>query len=275
MTTAVALRWALGPGTDPLVSAGSRLRLVRAFAQWRRASDPATDVPPSDLLSVRYHRQPPYPYSDVEVERLLHAAQAVPSAAGLDGLTYVTLFGLLVVTGMRVSEAVSLDREDVDFPAAVLTIRRTKFGKSRVLPLDPSTIDALARYAARRAQCVSPRCTTAFFVLETGAAMTTWKARNTFVRLSAQIGLRPPVHRHRYGQGPGLHDLRHRFAVRTLIDWYRAGEPVEARLPYLATYLGHVHVDETYWYLEAVPELLQLATDRLRARHDGRTEGDA
>lgn len=275
VTTEVALRWASGAGTTALASAGPRLRLVRAFAQWRHATDPETEVPPSDLLPVRYRRRPPYLYTDGELARLLQAARDFPSADRLDGLTYCTLFGLLIVTGLRISEAVSLERTDVDCAAAVLTIRRTKFGKSRLVPLDPSAVDALSQYAARRDQCLPQRRTCVFFVSETGVAMTAWKARHVFVRLSAQIGLRPPVHGHRYGHGPRLHDLRHRFAVRTLIDWYRAGENVEARLPSLATYLGHLHANETYWYLEAVPELLQLATDRLRDRADSRAAGDA
>jgi integrase len=275
VATDVALRWACGARATALVSAGPRLRVVRAFAQWRRATDPVTEVPPADLLPVRYRRRPPYLYTDSDLGRLLQAARDLPSAGGLDGLTYGTLFGLLIVTGMRISEAVALERLDVDIPAAVLTIRRTKFGKSRLVPLEASAVDALSRYAMRRDQCVPQRRADAFFVSETGVAMTAWKARHVFVRLSAQIGLRPPVHGHRYGHGPRLHDLRHRFAVRTLIDWYRAGENVEARLPYLATYLGHVHANETYWYLEAVPELLQLVTERLRDRRNSRPAGDA
>lgn len=192
VTTDVALRWAIGPGATALISAGARLRLVSAFAQWRRATDPVTEVPPADLLPVRYRRHPPYLYTDADLGRLLQAAREIPSFGGLDGLTYSTLFGLLVVTGMRISEAVSLERADVDVPAAVLTIRRTKFGKSRVVPLDASAVDALSHYATRRDQCVPQRRTCVVFVSETGAAMTAWKARDTFVRLSGQIGLRPP-----------------------------------------------------------------------------------
>lgn len=272
VTTDVALRWAIGTGGSALVSAGARLRLIRGFAQWRRATDPETEVPPDDLLPVRYRRRPPYLYTDAEIGRLLQAARQLPSPRGLSGLTYYTLFGLLVVTGMRISEVVSLQMADVDFAGAVLTIRRTKFGKSRLVPLDASAVAALARYARTRDQCVPQRFTCAFFVLERGAPITAWRARDIFVRLSGQIGLRMPVRGHRYGHGPRLHDLRHRFAVRTLIDWYRGGANVESRLPALATYLGHVHVNETYWYLEAVPELLDLATQRLRDRHDGRAE---
>jgi integrase len=173
------------------------------------------------------------------------------------------LFGLLVVTGLRISEAVSLEVSAVNLADAILTVHRTKFGKSRLVPLHPSTVEALSAYAGTRDRLVPRRTTGAFFVSEQGSPITDETARYTFACLSGQIGLRAPVRGHRYGHGPRLHDMRHRFAARTLVDWYRAGVNVEQRLPYLATYLGHVHVNETYWYLEAVPELLELATQRL------------
>jgi integrase len=161
---------------------------------------------------------------------------------------------------MRVNEAVNLDRQDVDLVHGILTIRRTKFGKSRHVPVHPSTVAALQQYARRRDRIV-PIPTAGFFVSERGVRITDCMARYTFAKLSQQLGIRPRAKGH--GRGPRLHDMRHRFAARTLIHWYRAGLDVERELPKLATYLGHVHINETYWYLEAVPELLQLATDRV------------
>ncbi len=266
VTIDLALRWATQSRGAELATMGTRLRMVRGFARWRRATDPHTEVPPPDLLPARYHRKPPYLYRDEEIGWLLRAARALPSPAGLRGLTYFTLFGLLVVTGTRVSEAVALDDADLNLDGALLTIRRTKFGKSRLLPLHASTIAVLAAYARTRDRLVPRRVTEAFFVSEQGSRITHETARYAFARLSGQIGLRAPVRGHRYGHGPRLHDLRHRFAARTLVDWYRAGVNVDQHLPYLATYLGHVHVNETYWYLEAVPELLDLATQRLPDR---------
>jgi integrase len=187
----------------------------------------------------------------------------------LRGLTFTTLFGLLIVTGLRISEALALDDTDVQRRDAQLRIRRTKFGKSRLVPLHALTIAALTAYADRRDRVLPRRTTPAFFVSEQGGRLTVCVADYTFARLSGQIGLRPPVHGHRLGHGPRLHDLRHRFAIQTLVGWYRAGLDVDPLLPLLATYLGHVHVHETYWYLEAVPELLALATERLR---NGRQE---
>jgi integrase len=202
----------------------------------------------------------PHIYSDEEIASLLRSAAQLPSPKGLRAPTYTTLFGILAVTGMRVNEALHLDRPDVDLDQGILTIRRTKFGKSRHVPVHPSTVDALRKYAETRDRILA-KPTPAFFVSERGTRITEWIARYTFARLSQQLGLRSIAKSH--GRGPRLHDMRHRFAARTLIHWYRAGLDVERELPKLATYLGHVHVNETYWYLEAVPELLQLATDRL------------
>ena len=150
----------------------------------------------------------------------------------------------------------------MDLGQGILTIRRTKFGKSRHVPVHPSTVDALKQYADRRDRILA-KPVPAFFVSERGIRITNCMARHTFAKLSQQIGLRSPANSH--GRGPRLHDMRHRFAARTLVRWYRQGLDVERELPKLATYLGHVHINETYWYLEAVPELLQLATDRLLA----------
>jgi integrase len=247
----------------------TRFQIVRRFAEWRHVTDPLTEIPPIDLLPARYHRKPPSLYQDADIDRLLEAARQLPSPMGLRGLTYATLFGLLAVTGLRISEALALDDADVQRTEAQLTIRRSKFGKSRLIPLHASTIERLAVYARTRNHVFPRRVSPAVFLSEQGTRVTIWAAEYTFAKVSGQIGLRPPIHGHRHGHGPRLHDLRHRFAIRTLVRWYRAGLDVDPLLPLLATYLGHVHVHETYWYLEAVPELLALATERLI---DGRTE---
>ena len=179
---------------------------------------------------------------------------------GLRARTYSTLFGLLAVTGMRVkSEALALNREDVDWVRGVLIIRGTKFGKSRLVPIHPTTQRALRRYARFRDQIYPKPKTKAFFVSQRGARLGYYGVLATFVRLSREIGLRGPSDSH----GPRMHDLRHRFAVRTLLRWYREGVDVEKHIHKLSTYLGHVKVTDTYWYLSGVPELLQLAMGRL------------
>ena len=261
ITTELALRWATQPTKDQPSTWAWRLGMVRRFALWLSAFEPRTEIPPVGLLPHHYRRKLPHIYSDEEIEKLLRRTQELPSPKGLRARTYTTLFGLLVATGMRVNEALGLDRPDVDLERGILYIRRTKFGKSRYIPLHPSTVDALKKYAQARDRTFPAPVTPAFFVSERGRRITEWIARYTFAKLSQQLGLRAPAKGH--GRGPRLHDMRHRFAARTLVHWYRAGLDVERELPKLATYLGHVHVNDTYWYLEAVPELLQLATDRL------------
>jgi len=261
ITTDLVLRWTSEPSKAQPATWASWMAIVRRFARWWSATDPRTEVPPEQLLPDRLRRTPPYIYSDEEIERLVRAAAQLPSSNGLRALTYSTYFGLVAATGMRMSEGLALDRSDVDLVEGILTIRRTKFGKSRIVPLHASTREVLRSYAAQRDCSLRRVGTPAFFVSEHGSRITQWSTRYNFAKVSQQVGLRPPARGH--GHGPRLHDLRHRFAVRTLIEWYRKGLDVEREIPKLATYLGHVHVNDTYWYLEAVPELLQLATERL------------
>jgi integrase/recombinase XerD len=270
ITTDLALRWAQQPvGAQP-ATWGLRLGVVRRFAVWLSAKDRRTEVPPAGLLPCRYRRKRPYLYSDAEIERLIRTAGRLPSAAGLKGRTFATIFGLLAATGLRVSEALALDRQDVDLEEGVLRIRRTKFGKSRLVAVHESTREALADYARERDLVVQRPASAAFFLSERGRRVTEWATRYNFALVSREIGLRAPTTNCRHGRGPRLHDMRHRFAICTLLGWYRAGIDVEREIPKLATYLGHVHVNETYWYLEAVPELLELATRRLESQKEAK-----
>lgn len=264
ITRELALRWATQPTKAQPSTWAWRLSMVRRFAIWHSATEPRTEIPPAALLPHRYRRKPPHIYSDEEIKKLLCRTQQLPSLKGLRARTYTTLFGLLVATGMRVNEAVSLERPDVNLDLGILYIRRTKFGKSRYVPVHPSTIDALKKYAEARDRIFPAPLTPTFFISERGRRITDCMARYTFAKVSQQVSLRPTAKGH--GRGPRLHDMRHRFAACTLIHWYRTGCDVERELPKLATYLGHVHVNDTYWYLEAVPELLQLATERLIER---------
>lgn len=264
ITTDLALRWAMQPTQATPAHWARRLGMVRQLADYCRALDPRTEVPPPGLLPYRYTRQPPYLYRDEDIARLLQAAAQLPSPTGLRAATYATLLGLLVVTGMRISEPIALDRADVDLVNGSLSIRGSKFGKSRWLPLHPTTRQALQHYAALRDWLYPTPTTPSFFLAERGTRLTHWSVRWTFVKLSRQIGLRGPQERF----GPRLHDLRHGFAIRTMLNWYRAGVDVGQRLPELAAYLGHVHVNDTFWYLSATPELLRLAAQRVAPGED-------
>jgi len=263
VTVEAALAWATRPvGADPAWW-GARLAVVRTFARWLVAFEPSTEVPPADLLAVRSRRAEPYPYTDADVVALMRAARGIPSV--LRSATYQTLIGLLAVTGMRVGEAIALDRDDVDWTEAVVVVRKAKFDHSREVVLHPSTVEALRAYAeVRDRHCPRPACP-GFFVSVAGTRLIYNNVQHTFHRLVAQTGLEPRSDRCR----PRIHDLRHRFAVTTLVRWYRDDEDVEARLPQLSTYLGHVEPANTYWYLRAAPELLARAAERLERAQGG------
>jgi integrase len=193
------------------------------------------------------------------------AAGQLCSASGLRGATYRTLLGLLAATGLRPGEAFALDVGDVDLVGGVLTIRNSKFGKSRFVPLEESTRTALLTYARFRDQARPHRDLPAFLVTARGLRLGGSAVRRIFSKLCQAVGLRPLQHPRRSGRGPRLQDIRHSFATRRLIEWYRAGLDVDRLIPSLSTYLGHSSPLETYWYIQAVPELLQLATERLES----------
>jgi integrase len=239
-----------------------RLCVVRGFARHLHAIDPATEVPPRDLLPSRRCRATPYLYSDEELAALMSAAATLRKSHRV--ATYQTLIGLLSVTGMRVGEAIALDRDDVDIQQGVLTIRKSKFGKSRELPLHPTTVNALHTYMCRHDRPRSATSNVVMFVSTAGTRLLYCNVQWTFQQLVRRVGLKPRSAACR----PRLHDVRHSFAVRSVLDWYRNGDDTTARLPLLSTYLGHVDPGGTYWYLSAAPELLQLAGGRLQ-RHRG------
>ena len=259
ITTELALRWATQPAQAQPSQWANRLGMVRRFARYCLPYDPRTVVPPPDLLLHRYRRVAPYLYRDEDILRLLKAARQLPSAIGLRPHTFATLFGLYVATGLRANEALHLDRDDVDLINGVLTIRDTKFGKTRYVPLHRSTQRALQRYARLRDRlCRSPG-SPRFFLSDRGNGVTYDMLRWTFVKVSHQSGLRGPSD----SQGPRLHGFRHRLAINTLLRWYRHGVDVERHLPELSTYLGHAHITDTQWYLTATPQLLRYALNRV------------
>jgi integrase len=257
--TDLTLRWATQPQRTQPDHWARRLGMVRRFAQYCHALDERHESPPNGLWPHRYRRKPPYIYSEQEINRPIEAAHRLRSATGLRPCTYATFLGLLAVTGLRRGEALHLEREDVDLTHGSLTIRYTKFGKTRWIAIHRSTQDALQQYANVRDQLWPRPHTSSFFLSEQGTPLSKWSVQRTFVQLAHQIGLRGPTDRY----GPRLHDLRHSFAVRTLLNWYQEGVNVEQRMPILSAYLGHIHVNDTFWYLSGTPELLHEVTQRL------------
>jgi integrase/recombinase XerD len=262
ITVQLALAWAQKPASVQPATWARRLSFVRGFARYRSATDPRTQVPPPTLLPHRARRAQPYVCSADEIRQLLSATLAWCGWAKLRPWTYYCLFGLLSVTGLRLGEARNLQLSDVDLKAQVLMIRGAKFGKSRLVPIHASTSRVLAEYLARRQRHWAGRSVSSYvFVTDRGNRLDISDIRKTFYAVSRQIGLRGPAG----NRGPRLHDLRHRFAVMTLLRWYRAGQDAERLLPILSTYLGHVNVSDTYWYLSAWPELMHQARHRLES----------
>lgn len=258
------LAWAQLPDGADRSWASYRLSVVRTFAVHVHAIDPASEVPAPDLLPWRRCRATPYLYSDNELCRLLTSTERLRTPHRV--ATFRTLIGLLAVTGMRVGEALALDRDDIDTADHVLTIRLTKFGKSREVPVHPTTVEALQAYLGRRDRPRASGRTAAVLVSMAGTRLLYPNVQWTFLRLVRRAGLSPRSAMCR----PRLHDLRHRFAVRTLMEAYERGHNPEHRLALLSTYLGHVDPKATYWYLSAAPELLHLASDRLERQRGGR-----
>ena len=266
ITQVLALAWAQRPANVQPAHWARRLSFVRQFAKHRSAFDPRTQIPMQGLLPFRPKRARPYLYSDAEIRDLLRAALDMPhrfERGALRPWVFHTLFGLLSVSGLRLGEARNLKVQDVDLKAAVLTIRGAKFGKTRLVPLHASTCAVLAEYSRRRTRHWAQRPVSSYlFVSSRGNRLDGGEIHRTFYALSRQIGLRGPAD----GHGPRLHDLRHRFATRTLVHWYRSHQDPERNLPLLSAYLGHVHVADTQWYLSGSPELMREAMSRLEHR---------
>ena len=256
VTVEAALAWAQHSPTGKGASvAPRRMTVARGFARYLSGIDPDTEVPPLGLIPSWERWRRPFIYAPRDIEAIL--AQAGSIASPLRASTYQTLFGLLAVSGLRIGEAIKLDRSDIDWDQGVLLIRESKFNKSRLVPLHPSTMSALAEHARVRDELQPRSKDVSFFVSLTRKRLCYVVVQDTFRQFidNACIGTDAP-------SPPRLHDLRHTFAVRTLLDWYRSEEDVAAKIPSLSTYLGHREPSSTYWYLSAAPELLALAAAR-------------
>ncbi|HEY6372935.1 MAG TPA: tyrosine-type recombinase/integrase [Candidatus Sulfotelmatobacter sp.] len=265
ITARLALQWATQPQHIQPAEWAARLSVVRGFARHRSAIDSGTEIPPEGLLPYRPKRAKPYLYSDEQIHQLLEAAKNMPSTHSLQPWTHYCLFGLLAVTGLRISEALNLKSTDVDWSEGILTVRDSKFGKSRLIPLHASSLQVLADYGARRDRLFAHRKTPYFFCSRRDGRLDEGQVRRVFYAISRQIGIRGAS----ASRGPRLHDFRHRFAVQTLLHWHRTGEDVRRRLPILSTYLGHGHVTDTYWYVTGTPELMAEVGQRLDKRWEG------
>ena len=265
VTNKLAVEYATQHQDEKPVSCSCRLGIIRGFARYRVGADPRTEIPPLGLLRFRSQRARPYLYSENEIRRLLEAALKMKTHYELQRYTYCCLFGLLAVTGLRVGEAIRLQPQDVDLSVGVLTVRGAKFGKSRLVPLHPSTRGVLRDYVWHRDQFLAGRPVPYFFISSHGKRLQKQCLGKIFRALSRQIGIRKTGVRN----GPRLHDFRHRFAIETLLHWYRNGEQVTRRMPVLSTFLGHGNVSDTYWYLGSTPEVIAAASKLIETRWKG------
>ena len=265
ITRELAISWARLPAQAHPRHWAARLSIARGFATYLQTIDPSTEIPPTGVFAVRYQRPTPYLWSHEDVRRLLDAASELRPR--LKAASYQALFGLLAVTGMRLGEATALQPGDVDLDDGVITLRAhtVKLERARLVPLHPTTVQALKRYADTRARlCPRPRSNT-FFLSSIGTSLDRSAVAKTLRTLTTALGMRTDtIH-------PTAHQLRHSFAISTLINWQHAGVVVDEQIAVLSTYLGHVSPAETYWYLTATPELMASAAQRLKRHLGGRS----
>lgn len=258
ITTALALEWATQGGKASPYWSARRLGFVRRLALYVSALDPRTEIPPADLLPAQKSRTRPYLYKESDITALMGACTHLRGPLGR--ATYATLIGLLAVTGMRVGEAIGLDCSDFDTGEQCLIVRHAKFHKSREVPLHQTTVEAMQAYARTRDRLVRRPRSTSFFLSKNGTRLLVQNAWQKFARLRRLAGL--TLH----PRPPRIHDMRHSFAMNTLLRWYREGADIPPRMALLSTYLGHVQPSMTYWYLTATPELLELAAQRVESQ---------
>jgi integrase/recombinase XerD len=262
ITSELFLQWKQVFGKADQSTWAHRLGMVRLFALWLHGSDPCHEVPPQSLIPGRYRRKQPYIYSEDEIRRIIKSAGNLPSKNGLRAITYPAFIGLVSVTGLRISEAISLNDRDVDLKNGVIMVYNGKNGGERILPLTECTKSYLKEYSRKRDRLLghSPE---PLFVSDKGARLTDCSVRYNFALICQTIGLRAGQHFNRHGVGPRIHDLRHTFAVRVMINWYKEGKDIDREMLKLVNYLGHQKICYAYWYIEAIPELLALASQRV------------
>ena len=276
LTVELMATWASQPkaGRGDRATSARRLKMLRPFTGWLRQFEPATEVPDEAVFGAVPGRMTPHVYREPEIIELLAAARKLGPDGGLRPVVMETLFGLIACTGLRISEALGLLNADVDLKGGVLTIRQSKFGKSRLVPLHPSAVEALERYRTQRSRYVRSTPELPFFVASRGRLLGEpigdRQVHRIFEDLRRQLGW---VDRGSHGT-PRIHDLRHAFAVRRLVLWHEQGVDVGQRMLALSTYLGHVKVSSTYWYLTCVPELMGLLGQRFERFANPWEDGD-
>ena len=265
ITESLALAWAHSTPSERSITWARRIEVMRPFAKYLRQFYPDTVVPRRELCGRAHRRLAPHIYTEQELGELLTASAAMLPVGSIRPLTYEALFGLISATGMRISEAINLSRDDVNLAERTLTVRETKFHKSRVIPMHPTVTLAMKRYAVRRALVVAAEPCDSFFVNLDGRKLQARTVHWVFGRIREQLGW---TSRGDHAL-PRIHDLRHTFVCRCILKWYQDGVNVDNRMIALSTYLGHVKPSDTYWYLTAVPDLMEIASQKFACFAEG------
>lgn len=253
LTISLACKWAAASKEGGRKAWARRLTYLHGFAKYYKAIDPKTEIPPFNIFGFIYRRPKPYIYSKKEIADLLEITKVLTPTNGLKPTTYKYLLGLLASTGLRISEAIKLNRQEVNLNEGILTICETKHHKSRYVPLHKTTKMALKTYSAIRDKKIPAPLSTKFFITDRGRSLLLGKTEKEFRQLRTELGLK---------NSPRLYDFRHTFACQRLLEWYKEGKNINRMMIYLSTYLGHVHVTDTYWYLTATPELMSMVSKK-------------
>lgn len=262
ITTKMFLQWKQLFGKASKSTWAKRLGVVRLFASWLNCLDPQHEVPPQSLIPFCSKRKSPYIYTDAEIKEIIVAAGNLPSRNGFREITFPAFFGLVAVTGLRISEAISLNDKDVDLQEGIIIVHNGKNGNNRILPITECTRDYLKEYVRKRNRLLG-KTPEPFFVSDNCNRLNDCSVRYNFAVISQMIGMRARQKYNKHGLGPRIHDLRHTFAVNVMMNWYKEGKDIDREILKLITYLGHTKPANTYWYIEAVPELLALASHRV------------
>jgi integrase len=258
LTEELAIEWAKSSKKASRITWARRLETIRCFAKYCLITESETQVPEKGIFGKSHRRQPPYIFSEDEIHQIIDTTKYLIPQNGLRPLSFRYLFSLLYVTGLRVSEALRLLPEDVDLNQGILTIRKTKFNKSRLVPLDNSTVKALSDYRDQRNIYWSREKPLAFFIIDNGEPITLRAADYAFLRIRNLLGWNITLRE----KMPRIYDLRHTFICYRVLEWYKQGADVYTLIPYLSTYVGHVKVSDTYWYLTGIPQLMKVVSEK-------------
>ncbi|MDF1758144.1 MAG: tyrosine-type recombinase/integrase [Legionellaceae bacterium] len=256
VTAEIAIEWSQSSKKPSRFTWARRLEIVTCFAKYCSSIEPGTQIPPKGLFGKSHRRVAPYIFTTIEIQQIVDATKHLLPKNSLRQITFRYLFTLLYVTGLRISEALNLSCDDVDIQNRIIHIKQTKFNKSRLAPIDSSTAIALFNYSNQRERHVSTSTLRAFFVLDNGEPIKLRTAQYAFSKIRRLLNMGSNLQ----GRVPRIYDLRHTFVCHRILAWYEQKIDVQQNLPYLSTYLGHVKVSDTYWYITGIPELINIAS---------------